>query len=84
MVYGPVNEIVIKEGCDGKFAGRKAREGKAFENLKVYEAPYEPETVQMYTIEGVDAFSREGMEFNRELRRVGHGYTIDRNLLKLD
>jgi hypothetical protein len=84
MVYGPVNDIVIKDGCEGKFVGRKAREGKAFTSLKVYEAPYEPETVQMYTIKGVDPYSRDGMEFNRELRRVGHGYTIDRKLLKLD
>lgn len=84
MVYGPVNEIVIKEACEGKFVGRKAREGKTYKGLKVYEAPYEPETVQMYQIKGVDAFSKEGMDFNRELRRVGHGYTIDRKLLRLD
>ena len=84
MVYGPVNAIVIKDGCDGKFVGRKARAGKAFRNLKVYEAPYEPETVQMYTIKGVDAFSEAGMDFNRELRRAGHGYTIDRKVLKLE
>jgi hypothetical protein len=83
MTYGPVNEIVIKDGCEGRFVGRKAREGKTFTNLKVYEAPYEPETVQMYTIKGVDPYSREGMDFNRELRRVGHGYTIDRKLLRL-
>ena len=84
MVYGPVNEIVIKDGCEGKFVGRKAREGKTFRGMKVYEAPYEPETVQMYQIKGVDPYSREGMDFNRELRRVGHGYTIDRKLLRLD
>jgi hypothetical protein len=84
MVYGPLNEVVIKDACDGRFVGRKAREGEHFKNLKLYEAPYEPETVQMYTIKGVDAFSREGMDFNRELRRVGHGYTIDRKLLKLE
>ncbi|MCC6764348.1 MAG: hypothetical protein IT293_06765 [Deltaproteobacteria bacterium] len=84
MIYGPLNEVVIKEACDGRFVGRKARVGKTYEGLKVYEAPYEPETVQMYTIKGVDAFSRAGMDFNRELRRVGYGYTIDRKLLRLD
>ena len=83
MTYGPLNEVVIKEGCEGRFVGRKAREGKTFQNLKLYEAAYEPETVQMYLIKGVDTFSRAGMEFNRELRRVGHGYTIDRALLRL-
>ena len=84
MTYGPLNEVVIKEACDGRFVGRKAREGKTYRGLKVYEAPYEPETVQMYTIKGVDAFSEAGMDFNRELRRVGHGYTIDRKLLHLE
>ncbi|MCC6849034.1 MAG: hypothetical protein IT294_11080 [Deltaproteobacteria bacterium] len=84
MVYGPLNEVVIKEACDGRFLGRKARVGRTYRNIKVYEAAYEPETVQMYTIEGVDAFSRAGMDFNRELRRIGHGYTVDRKLLRLD
>ncbi len=84
MVYGPLNEVVIKEACDGRFVGRKALEGKTYKGLKVYEAPYEPETVQMYTIKGVDPFSKEGMDFNRELRRIGHGYTVDRKLLRLD
>lgn len=84
MTYGPLNEVVIKEGCEGRFVGKAAREGKTFRNLKVYEAAYEPETVQMYLIKGVDTYSRDGMEFNRELRRVGHGYTIDRKLLRLE
>lgn len=84
MIYGPLNEVVIKEGCEGRFVGKAAREGKTFRNLKVYEAAYEPETVQMYLIKGVDTYSRDGMEFNRELRRVGHGYTIDRKLLRLE
>ncbi len=84
MTYGPLNEVVIKEACDGRFTGRKAREGKTYRGLKVYEAPYEPETVQMYSIKGVDPFSEEGMDFNRELRRVGHGYTVDRKLLRLE
>lgn len=83
MVYGPLQEVVITEGCEGRFVGRKAREGKTFRDLKLYEAPYEPETVQMYLIKGVDTYSRDGMEFNRELRRVGHGHTTDRKLLRL-
>lgn len=84
MVFGPLNEVVIKEPCEGKFVGRKARVGKTHRDLKVYEAPYEPETVQMYTLKGVDPYSRAGMDFNRELRRIGHGYTIDRKILRLD
>jgi hypothetical protein len=84
MVYGPLNEVIITQPCDGTFVGRKAREGKTYRDLKIYEAPYEPETVQMYAIKGVDAFSEAGMDFNRELRRVGYGYTIDRKVLRLD
>lgn len=84
MVFGPVNEVVIKEACEGKFVGRKAYAGKIRRNLKIYEAPYEPEAVQMYTIVGVDPYSQAGMDFNRELRRIGYGYTIDRKVLRLD
>ena len=83
MTYGPIGAVTIKEVCDGKFVERKAREGKRYRNLKLYEAPYEPETLQLYTIKGVDTFSAEGMEFNRELRRVGYGYTVDRKKLRL-
>jgi len=50
----------------------------------MYEAPYEPEFLQFYTIDGVSAISHEGYDINRELRRVGYGYTVDRKLLKLD
>jgi hypothetical protein len=84
MTYGPLQEVVIKAPCEGTFVGRKAREGKTHGPLKLYEAPYEPETVQLYVIKGVDTFSRDGMEFNRELRRVAHGYTVDRKVLRLD
>jgi hypothetical protein len=84
MTYAPLNEVVMKEVCDGAFTGRKAREGKHYRGLKLYEAPYEPETVQFYTIKGVDPLSEPGMDFNRELRRVGAGYTIDRKILRLE
>ena len=63
---------------------RKALQGKKYENIKLYEAPYEPEYLQFYSINGVDKLSRKGMEFNREMRRVGHGYAIDRKRLLLD
>jgi hypothetical protein len=84
MIYGPIGEVVFPEVCQGKFVKGKAREGKSFKNLKMYEAPYQPETLQFYKIEGVESLSNQGMEFNRELRRVGHGYTIDRSKLNLD
>ena len=77
-------EVVVKvaQSCD--FVKRKAVEGEAYNNVKLYEAPYEPELLQFYTINGVNATSHEGYEINRELRRVGYGYEVDRKLLKID
>jgi len=83
MTYGPIGAVTFKEVCDGKFVDRKAREGKTYRDLKMYEAAYAPETLQFYTINGIDALSESAMEFNRELRRVGYGYTLDRKKLFL-
>ena len=84
MRYGPIGQVRFDEVCEGKFVGRKAVEGKTWRNLTLYEAPYQPETIQFYKIKGVDSLSHQGMEFNRELRRVGYGYAIDRKKLLLD
>lgn len=83
MNYGPVGEVTLNEVCTGKFVKKKALEGERYENIELYEAPYEPETIQFYKIKGVSALSREGMDFNRELRRVGAGYEVDRKKLRL-
>jgi hypothetical protein len=81
---GPVGQVTVKEAYDCKFVKRKAIQGKRYENIKLYEAPYEPEHLQFYVINGVDSLSEAGMNFNRELRRVGHGYTMDRKKLFLE
>jgi hypothetical protein len=81
--YGPVGQVTVTEAYDCVFVGRKAAQGKRYENVPLYEAPYEPEHLQFYVINNIDTLSREGMEFNRELRRVGHGYDIDRGKLFL-
>jgi hypothetical protein len=83
MNYGPIGQVTFPEVCTGKFVKRKAREGKMYQNLTLYEAPYQPETVQFYKIKGVESLSAQGMEFNREMRRVGSGYQIDRAKLRL-
>ena len=83
MTYGPIGAVTFKEVLDGKFVERKALAGRTYRNLKLYEAAYLPETLQFYTINGVDALSEEGMDLNRELRRVGYGYTVDRKKLRL-
>jgi hypothetical protein len=84
IAFGPIGSVTFKEAYDYKFLKRKALEGKKYKGLKLYEAPYEPEYLQFYTIKGVNSLSREGMDFNRELRRVGTGYTVDRKKLFLE
>ena len=64
--------------------GKRAREGKTYKGLPLYEAPYQPETLQFYKIKGVGNTTNKGYNFNRELRRVGYGYTVDRKILLLD
>jgi hypothetical protein len=83
MNYGPISQVTFPEVCTGKFVKRKAREGKTYQNLTLYEAPYQRETLQYYKIKGVNSLSREGMDFNREIRRVGNGYQVDRVKLRL-
>ena len=84
MNYGPIGQVTFDEVCEGKFVKRKEVEGKTWRNLSLYEAPYQPETLQFYKIKGVDRLSHQGMDFNRELRRVGYGHQIDRKKLLLD
>jgi hypothetical protein len=83
MNYGPIGQVTFDDVCEGKFVGRKTREGKHWQGLTLYEAPYQPETLQFYKIKGVERLSDAGMDFNRELRRVGHGYEVDRAVLRL-
>jgi hypothetical protein len=82
--YGPIGEVTFKRIYDYKFLRRKALQGKENKGIRLYEAPYEPEYLQFYTINGVDKLSRKGVDFNLELRRVGYGYEIDRKKLLLE
>jgi hypothetical protein len=84
MNYGPIGQVTFNDVCEAKFVGRKTREGRHWKGLTLYEAPYQPERIQFYKIKGVDRLSHEGMDFNRELRRVGYGYEVDRRLLRLE
>jgi hypothetical protein len=84
MNFGPIGDVTFDEVCTGKFVKKQAAVGEKYANLKLYEAPYEPETIQFYKIKGVSQLSKEGMDFNREMRRVGSGYEVDRKKLRLD
>jgi hypothetical protein len=84
IVYGPPGEVIVKKPYECEFVKRKAKQGKRHENIKLYEAPYEPELLQFYTINGVKPATPKGYDFNRELRRVGYGYEVDRKVLRLE
>jgi len=83
-VLGPVGKVVMRDVPVCRFVGRKAEEAKALSNVPLYEAPFEPETIQFYTVKRVPFDSDRGMELNRELRKVGAGHTLDRGKLLLD
>ncbi len=84
MNYGPIGQVSFDRACEGSFAGKQAREGKTHNGLTLYEAPYVPDAIQFYKIKGVGTTSGEGYDFNRELRRVGYGYSVNRRTLRLD
>lgn len=84
MNYGPIGQVTFDRVCEGKFVGKRAREGKTYQGLTLYEAPYIPDAIQFYKIKGVSTTSTQGYDFNRELRRVGYGYTVNRKTLLLD
>jgi hypothetical protein len=84
MNYGPIGNVTFDDVCEAKFVKRKTKEGKHWKDLTLYEAPYQPETLQFYKIKNVNGLSHAGMDFNRELRRVGYGYQVDRNKLFLE
>jgi hypothetical protein len=83
-VLGPVGEVKMREVPVCRFVGRKAEEAETFSNLPLYEAPFEPEAIQFFTVKPVPFDSDKGMELNRELRKVGAGHTLDRGKLLLN
>jgi hypothetical protein len=84
MNYGPIGQVTFDDVCEARFVKRKTKEGKHWKGLTLYEAPYQPETLQFYKIKNVNGLSHAGMDFNRELRRVGYGYQVDRKKLFLE
>ena len=85
IVYGPDGSATIKEVPVCRFTGvRKAAEAKILTDVPLYEAPYARESIQFYAIKPVNFQTKAGMEFNREMRRVGAGYELNRAKLRLD
>jgi hypothetical protein len=75
----------LKEVPLCRFTGlRKAAEVGIINDVAVYDAPYAREAIQFYLTEPVRFSSRQGVELNRELRRIGAGHDLDRRKLLLD
>jgi hypothetical protein len=73
--YEPNGRLVFENTPTSKFIGEKAVRGKIYENIPLYEAAYEPETIQFY--------KPISIPFARELRRVSATYPLERNVLNL-
>ncbi|MFQ5457757.1 MAG: hypothetical protein ACE5FC_04815 [Myxococcota bacterium] len=85
LTYGPVGSATIKEVPVCRFTGlRKAEEARTLHDVPLYEAPYARESIQFYKNKRVNFQTRPGMEFNREMRRIGAGYELNRQKLYLD
>jgi hypothetical protein len=85
IVYAPDGGATIKEAPVCRFTGlKKAEEVRVLEDVPLYEAPYATESIQFYRPKPVSFQTKAGFELNRELRRVGVGYDLDRKKLFLD
>jgi len=80
---GPVGQAKLKEVPTCRFALKKALESQVYANLPLYEAEWAVESIQFYKLKPAPFDSNKGYEFNRELRKVGSGYTTDRSKLFL-
>jgi len=81
---GPVGKARLKEVPVCRFVGRKAQEAALLRDVPLHEAAYVPDAIQFYTIKPASFESGPGFHFNRELRKVGAGHTIDRRMLFLE
>jgi len=83
VALGPVGQVTLKAVPVCTYAGRKALEAETLSDQPLYEAEFVPESIQFYRIKPVAFDSASGFEFNRELRKVGAGHTVDRKKLLL-
>jgi len=74
--YDSNGKVIFEKAPTSKFIGNRAVKGKVYRDIPLYEAEYEPETIQFYQLTSIP--------FVRELRRVSTTHPIDRKILKLD
>jgi len=72
------------KALSGTFAGRKAHEGNAHENVPLWEAEYEPDRIQFFKIRPISFESPQGFELIRELGKIATGYNHDSRKLMLE
>ncbi len=85
ITYAADGSATIEEVPVCRFTGlKKATESQVLSDLPLYEAPYARESIQFYLTKPVNFNTRKGFELNRELRRIGDGYELDRRALLLD
>ncbi|MDJ0951694.1 MAG: hypothetical protein QNJ94_22515 [Alphaproteobacteria bacterium] len=85
IAYKEDGSAALKEVPVCRFVGkRKAVEAKVLKDIPMYEAPYARESIQFYKINSTPFTTRKGFELNRELRKVGAGYDLDRSKLLLN
>ena len=75
--------MTLKEVPVCRFVGKKAEEAEVLRDVPLYEASFAPEQMQFYHTKPFAFDSERGFELNRELRKVGHGHTLDRAKLSL-
>lgn len=81
---GPIGQARLKEVPVCRFVGlKKAQEARVLRDVPLHEASFAPEPIQFYTIKGAAFDSVPGFNFNRELRKVGAGHTVNRRMLFL-
>jgi len=85
IAYNADGSATIKEVPVCRFTGlRKAEEAQVLKDVSLYEAPYARESIQFYRVKPVNFQTKKGFELNRELRRIGAGYELNRAALLLD
>jgi hypothetical protein len=84
VALGEIGKTSIRSVPICRFVGKKkAQEAQTLSDVPLYEAPWARESIQFYTLRPAAFDSTAGYEFNRELRKVGVGHTIDRAKLFL-
>jgi hypothetical protein len=83
--YKKGDRAFLKEVPVCRFVGlRKAVDAGVLNDVPLYEAPSARESIQFYLTIPVRFDSDQGIGLDRELRRIGAGYDLDRYKLLLD